>query len=69
MGHWEHLQNCSFYLLLSFCIEKFSALDEKTYNSINTGKIEISYDSEEECWHINSKKSSPNTLGGILNAL
>ena len=49
--------------------EKFSALDEKTYNSINTGKIEISYDSEEECWHINSKKSSPNTLGGILHAL
>ena len=43
-------------------IEKFSIIDGKPYASANRRKFEVSYDSKEECWHINGALS-PNTLG------
>ncbi len=49
-------------------IEKFSAINGQPYNPINGRKIEVSYDSEEECWHINGTLP-PNTLGGVPHAI
>lgn len=49
-------------------IEEFSVIDGKPYNPINGRKIEVSYDSDEECWHINGTLK-PDTLGGVPHAI
>lgn len=49
-------------------IEKFSTAGGKPYNPINGKKIEVSYDSEKECWHINGTLSS-NVDGAVPQAL
>ena len=48
--------------------EKFSMIGENTYNPINGRKIEVSYDSKEECWHVNGTLQK-NTLGGVPHAI
>jgi hypothetical protein len=49
-------------------IEKFSIIGGQSYNPINGIKIEVSYDSDSDCWHINSTQPS-NVLGGVLHAI
>lgn len=49
-------------------IEKFSINGGKPYAHVNRGKFEVSYDSKEECWHINGALST-NTLGGVPHAI
>ena len=49
-------------------IDAFSAVGEKPYQPAARGKIEVSYDSDEECWHINGTLK-PDTLGGVPHAI
>ena len=49
-------------------VDEFSIIIGQPYNPINGRKIEVSYDSEEECWHINGTLP-PNTLGGVTHAI
>lgn len=41
---------------------------EKYSVDIPERKIEVAYDSKEECWHVYGALS-PNTLGGVLHAI
>lgn len=45
----------------SLWLEKYSVDIPKT-------KIEVAYDSKEECWHVYSMQS-PNVLGGVLHSI
>lgn len=45
----------------SLWLEKYSVDIPKT-------KIEVAYDSKEECWHVYSTQS-PNVLGGVLHTI
>lgn len=49
-------------------IEKFSDINGEPYNPINGRKIEVSFDSKNECWHINGTLAS-NMLGSVPHAL
>ena len=49
-------------------IDKFGTINGQPYNPINGRKIEVSYDSEEECWHIYGTLP-PNTLGGVPHVI
>lgn len=51
-------------------IDKVKILWNKEFNinSRQTKNIEISFDSQEECWHINNVVSR-NTLGGVVHAI
>ena len=49
-------------------IEKFSVIGGKPYDPVDLRKIEVAYDSTEECWHIYSTLPK-NTLGGVPHAI
>lgn len=45
-------------------IERFNTVGGKPYNPINGRKIEVSYDFEKECWHING--TLPSNVDGAV---
>ena len=49
-------------------IEKFSVIGGKPYDPVDLRKIEVAYDSTEECWHIYGTLPK-NTLGGVPHAI
>ena len=49
-------------------LEKYSIVNGQTYNPINGRKIEVSYDSENDCWHINGTLP-PKSGGGVPHAI
>ena len=53
----------------NIAIEKAKSLWLEKYSvDIPKRKIEVAYDSKEECWHVYSTQSS-NMLGGILHTI
>lgn len=52
----------------SLWLEKYGADDEQLRSFIGGRKIEVAYDSKEECWHIYGTLP-PNTLGGVPHVL
>lgn len=49
-------------------VEESNIIAGKPYDPTNEEKIEVSYDPEEECWHINGTLP-PNTVGGVPHAI
>ena len=54
-------QNIAIKYAKSLWVEKYSV-------DIPKRKIEVAYDSKEECWHVYSTQS-PNVVGGVLHAI
>lgn len=49
-------------------IDAFSAVGEKPYQPAAREKIEVSYDANEECWHVNDIAPT-NAFGGVSHAI
>ncbi len=49
-------------------LDKYNEVNGQPYNPINGRKIEVSYDSKKECWHINGTLP-PDVDGAAPNAL
>ena len=49
-------------------MERFGEINGKPNNPINGRKIEVSYNAESECWHVNGTLP-PRVFGGVPHAL
>lgn len=49
-------------------VEEYSTIGSQPHNPINGREIEVSYDPNNECWHINGTVPL-NTLGGVPHAI